>query len=251
MNNELQLVFKESDITYTKDKIFINNFSELKAQIEEISSFIRSSEVSENTVKYVKKILANANKTIDAMDLIKKQIKKDIMGPYLFFEDQVKELLGEIRNAERDTRVKVRQLEEKERAEKEERIKKLFEKRNASIYQIPWLSVEKFLKNEYLNKTSSIKKIEEEMVVFFERVKNDLLAIEKMENNQLLLAKYQENMDLAAVLQESYTLKQKEATGALKLPCRVSIVITDEIVLKTVLNALETYSLAFEIEEIN
>lgn len=250
MNKELQLFFKESDITYDKDKIFINNFSDLKAKIEKISNFIRTSEVTDDTVRDVKKILANANKTIEVVDSIKKQIKKDVMEPYMYFEAQVKELLGEIRNAEKEARAKVRSLEEKERNEKEEKIKNLFKKRNTAIYHMPWLSCEKFIKNEYLNKTYSIRKIEEEMVTFFERVKNDLLAIEKMENSQCLLAKYQTNMDLAGILQESFNQKPEKGIEALKLPCRVSVLITNKNALKTILNALETHSLAFEINDI-
>ena len=171
MNNEFQLVFKESDISYTKDKISINNFDVLKDQLKDISQYIRNSEVTEETVKDVKKILANANKTIDIVDSIKKHIKRDVMKPYMYFENQVKELLSEIKNAEQEARVKVRTLEEIERSEKKDNIKSLFDKRNNSIYQISWLNSEKFLRNEHLNKTYSMKKIEEEIVAFLKELR--------------------------------------------------------------------------------
>ncbi|AMP21445.1 hypothetical protein AZF37_09685 (plasmid) [endosymbiont 'TC1' of Trimyema compressum] len=248
MDNELQLFFKKSDITYTKDKIFISNFDVLKENIETISKFIRNSEVNEKTVKEVKKILANANKTIYAIDSLKKKIKQDLLSPYLHFEGQIKELIQGIKEAEKDARSKVRDLEESERSNKKNAIEKLFNKRNQLIYKISWLTIDKFIKNEYLNKTYSMKKIEEELVVFFEKIKNDLDVLEKMTNNQFLLLNYQEHLNLALVLQDKSTQKCRRALNAFKLPCKVSISITQQIALEKITNLLEEHLFAYTIE---
>ena len=249
MKNELKVVFKESDIIYTKEKIYIEHFESLKNQVEKISTYIKNSKVNEESIKETKKILAKANKTINIIDTVKKQIKKEVMKPYEYFESQVKELLNEIKEAEEGVRKKVRDLEENQRAKKELTIKNIFEKRNRLVYLINWLKYDKFLKNEHLNKSYSIKKIEEEMVIFFERVKKDLDVLKKMENTNALLAKYQEKLDLAVVLNENQEQKKVKAQKAFKLPCKVSITLTQAKPLKTLLNILEEHLIDYEIEQ--
>lgn len=184
----LEIIERENDITYQIPQVNFPAFEDYKQQAEAVSSYIRSLPVTQENIKVVKVELAKARKLTDRLNRSRIDIKKAILSQYTVFESQVKELCDIVGEADEELRDKVRQLEELERKCKMSEIEELWDKRVAQYDQITKYfpcALDLWFQPQFLNKTYSMKRIEDDMRDWLEECDNNIRIASKMGEDYL------------------------------------------------------------------
>lgn len=199
MENELMALNVEQ-ITVQQGFIKFPEYAQLKQQALELAEWISNVQVDAESLKENKKLLAAVNKSINALETRRKTIKNCMLEPYLQFEQQVKEIVTVVKEADEIVRQQVKALEEEERQAKQAAIEEIFNKRIVHYSFRDLFTFADFLQPKHLNKTTSIDSVEKEIVTFLNKLTNDLKAIETMPNAKDILSLYMDTKDLAAAL---------------------------------------------------
>lgn len=216
MENELM---KENEMTnaiqeiqVVQGSVVFGAYEELKKQASNLASQIMTVEVNDDNVKLSKKLLATVNKRVKELEDKRISIKKVMLEPYVDFENQVKEIVQIVRDADAHVRNQVKELEEQEREKKHFALQDIFDKRK-KMYSFGELLdfTNSFLQQRHLNKTVSIESVEKEMVQFFEQHQKDLTVIEKMDDSGALYSHYLNCFDLGSALTLWNEEKERQA----------------------------------------
>ena len=215
MENELM---KEDQVTNAIQKISVvqgsitfGAYEELKRQATALAEQIATVEVTEDNVKVSKKLLAEVNKRVNTLEDKRKEVKKTMLEPYQFFEEQVKENVGIVKDADSLVRDQVKGLEERERLEKESALADIYSKRIQHYSFKDWIPYQDFLKPKHLNKTTSIDSVEREMVNFFEKVEQDMQVIHQMDDVENHINAYLNTYDLGQAIMIVKQDKERKA----------------------------------------
>lgn len=174
MTNELAL---QGKVHYQIGSVQFANYDEILSQATELAALIKTVDVDENSIKGTKKLLASVNKKVKELEDERIRIKNELLTPYLEFEKQIKTISAVVKESDNDLRSKVRELEELERQEKNRIIEGLFNKRITLYPTLSFLTPDRFITQQHLNKTSSLNKIELEMVQWLEQRQREVEII--------------------------------------------------------------------------
>lgn len=222
MKNEMQpMQLAAHDIIVQPGMVKFMKYEKLKKEAAALADQIKTVEVNDENLKQSKKLLAEVNKRVKELEDNRISIKKQLLESYVLFEEQIKEIVSIVKEADETVRIQVKQLEEHERAEKHGILEELFQKRIIHYSFRDLFSFKDFLKPKHLNKTASIEAVEKEMVEYLEKLTMDLKVIEAMPNSNEVLTAYVDLKDLAAALnqvnQQDQKRKAVEASQAVKL----------------------------------
>jgi hypothetical protein len=170
--------------------IDFGNYHQLLNQAVELAEHIANVEVTEETVKTTKKLLASVNKRVNELEDSRKAVKKQLLEPYEAFEKQVKEIVNVVKEADAMVRQQVKQLEEKEREAKKEKIAELFYKRLNLYPSLQMFAHVDFIENKHLNKTMSLNKVEEELAEWFFQTNQAVALIKDLDDSDEILVEY-------------------------------------------------------------
>ncbi len=173
---------KGPDVSYSVAPVSFPAYEACKRQAEAVANYIGSLELTEENIKEVKENLAKCRKVTDALNRKRIDIKKQVLRDYEDFAQKVNELVSIVDDADSLLRGKVRELEERERLQKMEEIRELWDKR-AAMYKIVKIcdgAFEKFISPKYLNKTTTMKTVERNMVDWLEQTEKDLELLSAM-----------------------------------------------------------------------
>lgn len=199
MTNELLNVNIEQ-IVVRPGIVEFNEYETLKEQASLLAEQIQQVEVTDENIQHSKKLLAAVNKRVKEMEDKRISIKKEILEPYNAFESQVKEIVTIVKNADNLVRTQVKELEEQEREAKKATIAEIFEKRMKHYSFGEMFKFENFLKPTHLNKSTSMKSIETDMVNWLEKIDGDLRVIDSLPNRENVLAEYFDTKDLSVAI---------------------------------------------------
>jgi hypothetical protein len=211
MENELLKVDVEG-IQVVQGLVEFTDYQRIKEEAEALAEQIKTVDVNEENVKASKKLLAVVNRRLKELEDTRIGIKKTLLEPYQNFEEQVKEIVGIVKEADAEVREQVKLLEEFDRIEKEDAIKAIWEKRIAHYSFGSLIPFEDFASPKHFNKTTSIDTVEKEMVSFLEKIQKDTNVIKTMENQDEIVSAYLGRYDLAeaiAIVTEQVT-REKE-----------------------------------------
>lgn len=202
---------KVSDVRvdFTTGSINFDGYEELLRQAKEIAKHLGSIEVTADNIKENKKILAKVNKSIKELNDRRIAIKKEINKPYEEFAQKIKEIEKVVKSADEIVRFQVRELEERERDDKEKKLEEIWNKRIGQYDYAKLFKFSDFLESRHLNKTSTMKSVEEEMVNFLEKAERDIALLTDYENGKSLINSYLEVRDFASVLEMDKKEKEK------------------------------------------
>lgn len=175
-------------------------YDNLLAQATEVAEYLKTLEVNEDNIKENKKILAQANKAIKELNNRRIKIKKSIMEPYNEFAEKVKNIESIVKEADELIRSQVRDLEEKEREEKKVQIQEIWDKRISAYEYAKIMTFGDFLESKHLNKTTTLKKVEDEMVETLEKWEKDLKLLSGMEDAKDLIRAYSFTQDVTEAM---------------------------------------------------
>lgn len=213
-----------------KGTIIFNTYETLLSQAKKIAEYIRQVEVDEENIKEAKKLLAEVNKKIKLLEDNRKAVKNEMLAPYVTFEEQVKEIVNIVKEADTIVRDKVRELEELEREEKEKQIETIFNSKLKFYNFNDLVKFSDFLKPSMLNKTTSMNKIEEEISTFLEDVKSNFELIKTMDNSEELLEEYLNGFNLTRAMSLVNSRKETKikVIQAVKTGNKYLFIINDE-----------------------
>lgn len=160
------------------------NYEEIKNWVIEKSKEYKSIVYTEDTIENAKTDRATLNKVTKAINDEKIRLKKEVLKPFEDFENKCKELQGIMSEATNSIDSQIKSFEEKEQNKKREQIKEIF---NAHIGDFKDLiSFEAIFNSRWLNKTYSIKNIEEEIKHIVVKTNNDFDVIDGQIKDEII-----------------------------------------------------------------
>lgn len=195
------------------------NYEDIKKWVTEKAKEYKSVVYTEETITAAKTDRATLNKVAKAINDEKIRIKKEVLKPFEDFENKCKELQGIITDASNSIDVQVKLFEEKEQNEKKEQIRNIFNENIGDFKEL--IDFDNIFNPRWLNKTYTMKKIEEEIKHLVSKTTDDLNIIENTIEDKSLLPQikifYFKNINDPSVLGNSLQQYQKEVESRKKL----------------------------------
>lgn len=186
------------------------NFEELKQEIITKTADYKTVVYSKNQIKDAKADRAKLNKLRTALEDKRKDIKKQCLIPYQEFESSEKELVSIIDESINSIDAQIKEYDEIRKEEKKEQILKIYEESIGDLDRsIPF---EKIFKDKWLNASTSLNSIREEISAFRDRVNSELKII----NNDMskyvfeMKKRYLENFSLSEAMEYKNELEENE-----------------------------------------
>ena len=191
------------------------NFEELKTEITEKANDYMSLVYTQDQMKEAKKDRAALRKFIAALEDKRKEIKKQVMIPYTDFEEQEKELVSIINQAVSNIDAQIKGYDEAIRQEKLERVKEIYAKTIGGLADI--VTFDKIFKESWLNVSTTLKSITNEITEMRDKVDNDLVVINADTSPYAYEMKeeYLKNFDLTAAVNKKQQLEETAKKKAL------------------------------------
>ena len=206
----LEIIEKQNDVTYEAAKVEFPAYEEYKEKAYAVAEYIYQMDVTPENIKEAKGTLAKARKLTDKLSRARIDMKKEILASYTTFEAQVKEIVGIIDDADKEVRAKVKDLDEAERQKKRDMIHELWLKRiPAYDYELMTTvlpdAFERWLKPKHLNKTTTMKSVEEDMTAWLQKTLTEISTLQDMGDEYLEAYSY--TGDMAAAIKQ---VRQRE-----------------------------------------
>lgn len=189
--------------TWKSPEVIDFNFEELKEEITNKSALYKNMVYTDETIKDAKSDRALLNKFKTALEDKRKEVKKQCLEPYNQFEKQIKELVAIIDEPVKLIGEQITEFEDREKAEKHEQIIELFDKAGFQSF----VTLEQIYDPKWLNKSVSLKSIEEELTNTVYRVGHDVTTINSLKEYSFeALEHYKKTLDLAGAIAEGQRL---------------------------------------------
>lgn len=185
------------------------NFEELKTEVTEKAGEYSAIVYTDDQIKLAKKDRATLNKFKKALNDARKDIKAQVMAPYTVFESQIKELTGIVDNALENIDSQVKEYEEIQREEKKKKIEEIY--KDECIEDLEQIvPLEKIFKKEWLNVTTTMKSIVEEIGDCFRKIDKELKLINSDASPYSFEMKeeYLKDFDFAAAQEVKHKLEE-------------------------------------------
>lgn len=199
MTNELT-AFEFSGLKVTAGEIEFKDYKRLKESAVKLSEHLKTVEVTEDNVKTSKKLVSEVRKQVDQLEESRKQAKNWILEPYRELETKIKDITSVVKDSENVIRNQIRQLEELEREEKKQEIENIFNKRIQQYEFSNLFEPSNFITPKHLNKSTSMNKVEQEMVEWLETIDKGIQVIKSLEHSDEILAEYANCQDLTTAI---------------------------------------------------
>lgn len=187
------------------------NYEELKAELQERLEYYNNLVVTEDTIKQGKEERAALNKFKGAIDTYRKDVKKRYLAPYNAFEKQVKDLTGLIDEPIKAIDNQLQVFEEQRKAEKAVQISEAYGRIvPEDLQQI--IPIGRIQDKKWLNATTSMKKVEEDLEAIVKRTNADLLALDTVpdEYKAGVHAKYIDTLDIELAMNHMHAQQKAE-----------------------------------------
>lgn len=183
-----------------KPGVIESNFEELKKELADHLEIYENMPVSLENKAERKKDLAMLRKVKKAVSDRRSEVKRQWLEPYNVFDTQVRELLGLIDRPVAVIDDQIKELESRERMKKLEEIKSLFGEMAANYTE--WLTLEMIFDDKWLNATTSMKKVKEELTGKISEIGNALtmLNMSVSEVKQEAIERYKADLNLQSAM---------------------------------------------------
>ncbi|WP_028124757.1 DUF1351 domain-containing protein [Eremococcus coleocola] len=200
-NNLVQ--FDPTSIQVKQGSVQFLNAERILASAERLNEELRNVVVTDDTIKSNKKLVAEVRKQADFLDSHRKRVKKELLVPYLDFEETVKEIVETVKEGESIVRSQVRAFEEQERENKKVALQDVIKKRLRHYPKIEKYEVDtnNFIKPQMLNKSTSLDKAEKELVETLKDVEKDLGVLEVMDYGSEMIVEYLNNFSISGAIE--------------------------------------------------
>lgn len=198
---ELQ-IFSPSEDGYIKEIKW--NFDELKTAIAAKVEDYKGLTYTDEQMTEAKKDRAELNRFRSALDAKRKEIKKRCLAPYEAFEAQMKELTHLVDEPIAMIDDQLAEYDNRLRAEKETQIEALFA---ATQFQ-PFVTLERIRDPKWLNRSYSLKQVEQDLRDRKEQISNDVYLLNKLPESKAALVIYEQTLNIRAAQAEAERMAQ-------------------------------------------
>ncbi len=189
-----------------KDLIQIKQLPVIEEQLKSVSKIVdervknaTSLVCTEETVKTVKELRASLNKDYKEFETRRKEIKENILAPYMQFEEVYKECISDkFKNADNELKQKIDSVENDLKAKKEQDVKDYFEEYKIAN-NIDFVTYEQARINVTL--TASMKSLKEQAKGFIDKIIDDLSLIQTQEYKDEVLVEYKQTLNVSSSIQ--------------------------------------------------
>lgn len=192
---ELQIInLEQTDIT-------IWNFEEIKEELSRVLAEYKNTVYTDETIKVAKNDKATLAKAKKVVEEQRKAYKAKCLEPYEALEPKVKELVSMIEEQRSIIDDVVKDYTEKQKKEKENEIKKYYDKKAFVLGNFAETLYVKILDAKWMNASTSKSKYEEEIQIAINKALDDINAIKAMNSPyvETLLEKYVETLSVDEV----------------------------------------------------
>lgn len=191
------------------------NFDELKQELTKKASDYMNLVYSDDQIKEAKKDRANLRKFVTALEEKRKEIQKQVMIPYEDFKEKEKELVGIINEAINNIDQQVKGYEESLRQEKLKKVQEIYKECIGDLDRV--VPLDKIFNEKWLNATTTLKSIKEDISGIYERVNDDLKIINADTSGYAFEMKeeYLKAFDFSAAIAKKQQLEETERKKAL------------------------------------
>jgi hypothetical protein len=251
MENKFELSIQASGIP----TINFVGYDKTLEDVKRLADSMKNTEVSEESIKEHKRLLASVRKQLKELDKERLAVKREVMTPYEELNEKINVLKSIIGEGEQHIDQQIKEFNAKEQELRKLSIKELFLKYQKSYTAPLWLTFDKFIaKNSSLitNKATSDKKIRESVVSYFETFKNDYAKLKEeypdKDDRSAILIAYSKNgfnmneaiMDYTTMIAEKERL-EKEQHEANKMKVPEIVILTGKDVKQEVPEPVEEY----------
>lgn len=194
------------------------NKEEIKTKLaEQLKKYENLVIADESQVADFKKTRASLNATAKIIDAERLRIKKEYCIPLVQFESDVKELIEMINKVNLNIDSQIKYFENKKKEEKTREIEDIM----SSLSILPYKN--RIWNDKWLNATTSIKSITEELEGWKEKISTELETLKTLTDNPIKLAEleheYNSTLDLAGTITKFKAKEEyiKERANSLKL----------------------------------
>lgn len=190
-----------------KDLIIVKQLPQIEEHLKELSTEIdkkvenaKGLVCTEESVKAIKQVRADLNKKFKELETQRKNVKEQILAPYIQFEEVYKTYISEkYKSADVDLKTKIDNTENELKTQKEQEIKDYFEEYKIAN-NIDFVNYEQANINVTL--TASKKSLKEQAKKFIDEIVDDLKLIETQECKEEILVEYKQNLNVSRAIQD-------------------------------------------------
>lgn len=185
------------------------NHEEVKQELEIVLEKYQGLVFTDETMKEAKNTRSHLNSLKTKFEEVRKNMKRKCLEPYSIFEEKMKELNVLIDKPILAIDTQIKAFDEKKKQEKLTEIKAYWNDTAKDILDL--VSFEKIFNDKWLNATTSIKSIQEEINKLVDDVKVSLNTISSLHTEYELQVKdkYLETLNLPVALAENTRLKER------------------------------------------
>ena len=182
--------------------------------------------VTEDSIKDIKKIRAELNKEFQDYEEKRKEIKRQILAPYEFFEKDYKEMIADAFSAaDSSLKEKINTSEDVVRNQKTEELKEYFDELAESLQLTQFVKFEEL--NIKVNLSDSMNKLTKEVETKMKSIQNDIMLINLEQDKEDIMVEYLTDFNFARA--KMTILRRKELALKLKQEQeRVATVLQEE-----------------------
>lgn len=165
---------KVNEVTIPEEISF--NYDELKQELTEKVKMYETLVYTDDQIKQAKTDKANLNKLKKALNDERIRREREYMAPFNEFKAQINEIIGIIDKPIAVIDKQVKEADEQKKLEKAHAIEELFEE----MTKPEWVKLQAIYNSKWLNATSSMKSIREEIESRLEQINNDLATLSNL-----------------------------------------------------------------------
>lgn len=206
--SNMELIIKTPEDAFLKAVEF--NYVELKTAIESALEKYKGLTYDDSQVAEAKKDRSTLNKFKDSMESERKRVKKLCLRAYEeSFEPKVKELVALVDAPINEIDTQVKAFEDKKKQLKDEEIRAFYSENAKDILMI--VPYEKVFSEKWLNVSTSMKSIEDEILSLVDKVKLDISTINELKSEYVdqIKACYVDTLDIGQALRFGHELEEK------------------------------------------
>ena len=183
------------------------NFEELKAELTEKVHLYETLVYSDEQIKEAKEDRANLNKLKKALNDERIRREKEYMIPFNSFKAKIAELVGIIDKASSTVDLQVKAYEDKQKAEKKEKIEEIFD--DMELISFGWLKLEQIFDEKWLNASVSLKSVKDEILGRIAKINRDIDTLSNLpEFGFEALEAYKTTLDINKAIYEAQRMSQ-------------------------------------------
>lgn len=195
------------------------NFDEIKQELSNKVEHYKNLVYTDDQIKDAKKDVAELRKFIKALSDERIKVKKQCLAPYEAFEKKVKELEAVVNEPIALIDSQVKEYVEKQKQEKKESIEAYWNEILSDDKVPEGMSLQKIWNEKWLNASTSMKSVQEEINSRLEQIATDLRTLENLPEFGFEAKEvYKDTLDINKAIQEGHRLseiqKAKEAQKA-------------------------------------